>query len=80
MTGCACLGSTSRPTSTAAGSATSTVGELLDWGASRGARTAWLHVESDNEAGLALYERLGFGTHHLNRYLVGPRTSGADDG
>ncbi|PKH37212.1 Acetyltransferase (GNAT) family protein [Nocardioides alpinus] len=52
------------------GWATSAIGELLDWGASRGARTAWLHVESDNEAALALYERLGFRTHHLNRYLV----------
>lgn len=52
------------------GLASGIIAELLDWGASRGARTAWLHVESDNEAGLALYERLGFRTHHLNRYLV----------
>jgi ribosomal protein S18 acetylase RimI-like enzyme len=52
------------------GLATDTIAELLDWGASRGARTAWLHVESDNEAGLALYHRLGFRAHHLNRYLV----------
>ena len=52
------------------GLATDTIAELLDWGASRGARTAWLHVESDNEAGLALYDRLGFRAHHLNRYLV----------
>ena len=44
--------------------------ELLDWGASRGARTAWLHVESDNAPGLGLYEGLGFRTHHLNRYLT----------
>lgn len=53
------------------GLATGVIGELLDWGASRGARTAWLHVESDNDPALALYERLGFRTHHLNRYLVG---------
>lgn len=52
------------------GLATSILAELLDWGASRGARTAWLHVESDNVAGLGLYDRLGFRTHHLNRYLV----------
>jgi GNAT superfamily N-acetyltransferase len=52
------------------GLATDTIAELLDWGASRGATTAWLHVESDNEAGRALYDRLGFRTHHLNRYLV----------
>ena len=53
------------------GLATSILAELVDWGASRGARTAWLHVESDNVAGVALYDRLGFRTHHLNRYLVG---------
>ncbi|WP_297625872.1 GNAT family N-acetyltransferase [Nocardioides sp.] len=52
------------------GLATGVIAELLDWGASRGARTAWLHVESDNEAGTALYDGLGFRTHHLNRYLV----------
>lgn len=46
------------------------VADLLDWGASRGARTAWLHVESDNDAARALYERVGFRAHHLNRYLV----------
>ena len=52
------------------GLATDVVAELLDWGASRGGRTAWLHVESDNAAGLGLYDRLGFRVHHLNRYLV----------
>ncbi len=54
------------------GLATDIIAELLDWGASRGARTAWLHVESDNEAGLALYGRLGFRAHHLNRFLTWP--------
>ena len=47
--------------------------ELLDWGASRGARTAWLHVESDNAPALALYGGVGFRTHHLNRYLTTTR-------
>jgi ribosomal protein S18 acetylase RimI-like enzyme len=53
------------------GLGTRVIAELLDWGASRGATTAWLHVETDNEAGLATYERLGFVTHHTNRYLSG---------
>ena len=53
------------------GLGTRVLAELLDWGASRGATTAWLHVETDNEAGLATYERLGFVTHHTNRYLSG---------
>ena len=29
------------------------------------------HVETDNDAGIAAYERLGFVTHHTNRYLIG---------
>jgi ribosomal protein S18 acetylase RimI-like enzyme len=53
------------------GLGTRVIAELLDWGASHGATTAWLHVETDNEAGLATYERLGFVTHHTNRYLSG---------
>jgi ribosomal protein S18 acetylase RimI-like enzyme len=44
--------------------------ELLDWGVVRGARTAWLHVETDNAPALAFYESLGFRTHHSCRYLV----------
>jgi N-acetylglutamate synthase len=52
------------------GLARQVLAELLDWGASLGARTAWLHVESDNAPALALYEGLGFRTHHLNRYLT----------
>lgn len=44
--------------------------ELVDWGAVRGARTAWLHVETDNEPALALHESLGFRTHHSCRYLT----------
>ncbi len=53
------------------GLGTSVVADLLDWGASLGATTAWLHVETDNEAGLAAYERIGFVTHHTSRYLIG---------
>lgn len=54
------------------GLATCVLDELVDWGASRGARTAMLHVEVVNEGALALYDRLGFRTHHLNRYLHAP--------
>lgn len=54
------------------GLATALVRELLDWGAAAGARTAWLHVETSNHAALALYERLGFRTHHELRYLRAP--------
>lgn len=46
------------------------VGALLDWGAERGATTAYLQVLADNEPALGLYERLGFATHHTYRYLA----------
>lgn len=51
------------------GLATALVGVLLERGAEQGATTAWLHVETDNVAAIALYESLGFRTHHTMRYL-----------
>ncbi len=45
---------------------------LLEWGAERGATTAYLQARGDNPAALALYERLGFLTHHTYRYLAAP--------
>jgi ribosomal protein S18 acetylase RimI-like enzyme len=54
------------------GLGTGVVAGLLDWGAERGATTAWLHVEVDNEPALALYEGLGFRVHHTCRYLTPP--------
>ena len=53
------------------GLATAVLAEVLDWGASHGATTAMLHVETVNEGAIALYERHGWVTHHTNRYLVG---------
>ncbi len=47
---------------------------LLEWGAERGATTAYLQVIGDNVGALALYERLGFVTHHAYRYLAPPTT------
>ncbi len=46
--------------------------ELLEWAGERGATTTYLQVRGDNAAGLALYERLGFTTHHTYRYLREP--------
>lgn len=43
---------------------------LLEWGAERGATTGYLQVLGDNVPALALYERLGFVTHHAYRYLA----------
>ena len=43
---------------------------LLEWGAEQGAITAYLQVLGDNGPALALYEQLGFVTHHAYRYLT----------
>lgn len=48
---------------------TAVVSELLEWGAEKGARTAWMHVESNNVAAIHLYDGLGFMPHHANRFL-----------
>jgi GNAT superfamily N-acetyltransferase len=60
------------------GHALTVMAALLEWGAEQGATTAYLQVLGDNTAALALYERLGFATHHAYRYLsptpdAGPR-------
>lgn len=46
---------------------------LLEWGAERGATTAYLQTRGDNPAALALYDKLGFVTHHTYRYLTPTR-------
>ena len=48
------------------------VDALLEWGAERGATTAYLQVLGDNAPAIAMYERLGFETHHAYRYLAPP--------
>lgn len=46
------------------------MGALVEWAAERGASTAYLQTRGDNPAALALYEGLGFVTHHTYRYLT----------
>jgi len=46
--------------------------ELLGWAAERGATTAYLQTRQDNPGALALYDRLGFATHHHYRYVTTP--------
>jgi N-acetylglutamate synthase len=53
--------------------ATRVIVELIDWAAGLGVTTAWLHVETHNAGAIALYEGLGFRTHHIARYLSPPR-------
>jgi N-acetylglutamate synthase len=48
--------------------------ELLEWGAERGATTAYLQVLADNTRAHALYDGLGFVEHHRYRYLAAPVT------
>ena len=43
---------------------------VLEWAAERGATTAYVQTRGDNPPALALYERLGFVTHHAYRYLT----------
>ncbi len=54
------------------GLATLVVEALLEWGASRGALSAYLQTLPDNVAAVQLYAGFGFTTHHSYRYLVPP--------
>jgi ribosomal protein S18 acetylase RimI-like enzyme len=45
---------------------------LLEWAAEGGATSSYLQVEAGNTRAVALYERLGFLTHHTYRYLRSP--------
>lgn len=43
---------------------------MVSWGREHGAEKAYLQVATRNTAALALYERLGFSTHHGYRYAT----------
>jgi N-acetylglutamate synthase len=50
------------------GIGTAVMRALLEWAGSQGARAAYLQVRAHNEPALALYDRLGFVTHHSYGY------------
>ena len=43
-------------------------GRMLEWGTRRGADAAYLQVLATNDAGIGLYDKLGFTEHHRHRY------------
>jgi GNAT superfamily N-acetyltransferase len=52
------------------GLARTVMAALVAWGAELGATTAYLQVLGDNQPALALYDGLGFTTHHTYAYLT----------
>ena len=52
------------------GLARTVMAALLEWGAERGATTAYLQVLGHNAPALALYDGMGFTTHHTYAYLT----------
>jgi hypothetical protein len=61
------------PTHRRRGLARTIMAALLEWGAELGATTAYLQVLGHNEPALALYDSMGFQTHHAYAYLTPPR-------
>jgi ribosomal protein S18 acetylase RimI-like enzyme len=55
------------------GLATAVMAALGQWARAEGAHACLLQVASSNDAGLALYERLGFTEHHRYHYRLGPQ-------
>jgi N-acetylglutamate synthase len=52
------------------GLGTAVMRALLEWGAGRGATSAYLQVAEENTGARALYDRLGFTRHHGYHYAV----------
>lgn len=46
---------------------------LAEWAAAAGATHAYLQVAEENAAALAMYDRLGFRTHHRYHYRIAPQ-------
>ena len=59
-----------RPDLRGSGLGTAVLGSLLEWGAERGATTAYLQVVTRNDAARSLYESRGFEVHHRYDYVV----------
>lgn len=58
------------PTHRGQGHARAVCEALSAWGAEAGARQAYVQVEVDNHAAIALYTALGFRLHHQTRYVA----------
>ncbi len=59
-----------RPGERGRGLGTAILRSLLEWGAERGATTAYLQVVTANPDAMDLYERRGFEPHHTYSYYV----------
>lgn len=58
------------PTQRGQGHARAVCEALATWGAQAGARQAYVQVEVENHAAIALYTSLGFRLHHQTRYVA----------
>jgi GNAT superfamily N-acetyltransferase len=61
------------------GLATSIMGALWAWGREHGAVRSFLHVESANDAAVAMYTRLGYWVHHDYRTRTEPAAGTATE-
>jgi N-acetylglutamate synthase len=73
------FGMATRPEARRTGAATAILGALARWGSAVGADRAYLQVEADNHAALALYAGAGFRLNHRYRYRVAARGDAAGE-